>query len=180
MRALDRFRALDDDEAMVDEHLIPPGRVALRALALLVPTMLVSGLLAGLMVRGFGGDNPDDPLPSIGSSLLFGLVVGAIGLAIFVLPVLVTVLAARGKMAHSTRTARIVVGVLIVVLWGLVVGIAAMVLGSATGQFLGLIWPSLLLTLVVGVLLAPWLVAPRIAEEPVAPPASRPGGGKRR
>lgn len=181
MRVLDGFRELGaDDDKIVDEHLIPAGRVSLRTLAVFVPTMLASGALAGLMVRGLGGEaGPDDPLPSVGQSLQFGLAVGGVSLLIFVLPVVVTVLAARGKMAHSRTVARVVVAVLVAVLWGLVLLIAWGILGSATGQFLGLIWPSLLLTIVVGVALAPWLVAPRLEPEPVAQPAPRPGRTRR-
>lgn len=162
---MDRFRdIMDEDQDVVDEQLIPAGRVALRTIAVLLATMLVAGLSFGLLIGLAPTETGAQAAP--GPSAVLGLVVGAAGFLFFLLPVVVTVLAARGKMAHSKRSARIVMGVLVAALWLFTSLVVFSILGlSNYGQYFALAWPGMLITFLVGVLLAPWLVSPRVGPD---------------
>lgn len=146
--------------------LEPPtrARLVLRMVVVLLVATLGAGMIGGLVALFSGEPDPAQPADSgqVPEALLMGLVVGLAAFFVVLVPAVITVAIARDWMALRDRNARVVV----LTSWAVVVGAILATLGTGLGkdasQGLSLIWPSLLWTLLVVGILAPWMVWGRL------------------
>lgn len=138
--------------------VLPLWQIAVRVAGVLAVAMLASSLTlwAGIAFSG-------DETGTINTGNLVQFVLGTFGLlyGLFLVPCMLTVFAARSQMARSRRTAWLVVSVLVLVLSGLTLMAGRVVLGPGLwGEGVALAWPGLLVTAVLTIPGAPWLVRP--------------------
>ncbi|MGJ6979643.1 hypothetical protein ACSDQ9_03810 [Aestuariimicrobium soli] len=140
---------------------LPIWQIVVRVVIVLAVAMAVSSLCLWLGITYTGGADAAEGAVNAGTLTQFVLATAGALFGSFVLPALITVLAARFHMRRSRRTAWLVASVLYLALTLLTVLAGLVALGSGLiGQGLRLALPGLLAVAVLTIPPAPWLVRP--------------------